>query len=454
MRKIVLLLVAPLLALSVLSGCSSKNSGETAAKKAEGKPPVAVEVIKVSGENTVQGIDVVGTLEQKYSADVKSEVKGRITALHVTQWVNVRKGQPLAEIDVRDSKLALERAKAGLEGARAQEASAKAQADAAKAQAEVAKSQAAGAKSQEDTAKAGFKGAEVDAQRAEREYQRLKNLKESGLATQQNLDEGLSALDAAKARVQAAKSQIEAASSQIASAQAQASAALSQVAAAEAQARAASAQVAASEEDIRQLESQVSKATIVSPLDGTVSERFMNVGDLPGDAVIMRVVDNSVLNLTVNIPSSSISEVKAGQTLTFSTDALPGETFEGKVMFLNPSADPADRSLRVTAEVRNSPARLRGGLFVRGRIVTGNRENVILLPRAALVSWDVPAKKGEVFVVTGNTAKKRAVATGPAAGEMVEIASGLTAGEAVVLRGGFNLTDGDTVSATNAGGAK
>lgn len=440
MRKIVLLLVAPLLALSVLSGCSSKNSGETAAKKAEGKPPVAVEVIKVSGENTVQGIDVVGTLEQKYSADVKSEVKGRITALHVTQWVNVRKGQPLAQIDVSETKLALERAKAAIEGAKAQEA-------VAKAQAEVAKSQAVGARSQEETARAGLMAAEVDAERAEREYQRLKNLRESGLATQQSVDEGLSALDAAKARVKAARSQIDSAVSQIATAQAQ-------VGAAEAQARAASAQVAASLEDQKQLETQIAKATIVSPLDGTVSERFMNVGDLPGDAVIMRVVDNSILNLTVNVPSQSISAIKVGQTLSFTTDALPGETFEGKVMFINPSADPADRSLRVTAEVRNSPPKLRGGLFVKGRIVTGARENVILVPRSALVTWDVPSKKGEVFVVTGTTAKKRPVTTGPAAGDAVEIVSGLAAGEAVVLRGSFNLNDGDVVMVSEAKGAK
>ncbi|TAL15548.1 efflux RND transporter periplasmic adaptor subunit [bacterium] len=440
MRKIRLALITSTLALALLSGCSSKDSGKDSPAKTEGKPPVAVEILKVSGENTSSGIDVVGTLEQKFSADVKSEVRGRITALHVTQWVNVRKGQPLAEIDASEPRLALERAKAAIEGAKAQEA-------VARAQAEVAKSQAIGSRSLEETARAGLMGAEVDAERSEREYQRLKNLRESGLATQQSLDEGLSALDAAKARVRAAKSQIESTVSQIASAQAQ-------VAAAEAQARAASAQVAASLEDMKQLETQIAKATIVSPLDGTVSERFMNVGDLPGDAVIMRVVDNSLLNLTVNVPSQAISSVKAGQTLSFSTDSLPGETFEGKVMFINPSADPADRSLRVTAEVRNSPPRLRGGLFVKGRIVTGAKENVILLPRGALVYWDVPSKKGEVFVVTGTTAKKRSVTTGAAGGDTVEIVTGLFAGEAVVLRGGFNLVDGDVVSVSEARGAK
>ncbi|MHB8764893.1 MAG: efflux RND transporter periplasmic adaptor subunit, partial [Deferrisomatales bacterium] len=142
---------------------------------------------------------------------------------------------------------------------------------------------------------------------------------------------------------------------------------------------------------------------------------------------------------------------RAGQRLTFATDALPGETFTGTVLHLNPGADPGDRSVRVTAEVPNPDGRLRGGLFVTGRIRTASRPQVLQVPRSALVAWDAAAGTAEVFVVEGGVARRRAVATGAAQGDRVEVAEGLDAGTPVVTRGGFNLKDGDRVTVILAG---
>jgi len=114
-------------------------------------------------------------------------------------------------------------------------------------------------------------------------------------------------------------------------------------------------------------------------------------------------------------------------------------------MFINPSADAADRSVKVSAEVRNVPEKLKGGLFVKGRIVTGQRKDVIQVPRAALLSWDAGAAQGDLFVVEEDVARRRAVRTGAVLGDLIEVESGLTAGESVVTRGGFNLKDGDRV---------
>jgi membrane fusion protein, multidrug efflux system len=183
-----------------------------------------------------------------------------------------------------------------------------------------------------------------------------------------------------------------------------------------------------------------------------VSFRGVNIGDLVGEAgsqkIMFKIIDTRILDLTVTVPSVEMGMVRVGLPLTFSTDAIPGGTFTGKVMFINPVVNESDRSVKVTAEVKNVSEQLKGGLYVKGRIVTGKRTGILRVPRGALLSWDVAGKKGDLFVVKGEIANRRTVQTGVAMGDFVEIISGLVTDEQVVVRGGFNLKDGDRVNVT------
>jgi RND family efflux transporter MFP subunit len=272
-----------------------------------------------------------------------------------------------------------------------------------------------------EMAKAGLLEARAAANRAEREYERAAKLKEAGLVTQQNLDDALTQLEAADARVAAAN-----------------------------------AQVAAAEEDVRQAATRISKAVIRAPFDGIVAERSVNAGEVVGEMqkVVFRIVDSRLLDLTVSVPSAGMGAVRVGQPLTFSTDAIPGKSFSGKVRFINPVVNETDRSVKVVAEVRNKAEELKGGMFVKGRIITGQRNGVLLVPRPALVTWDVAARTGEVLVLDKDIARRRPVRTGSVSGDLVEIASGLASGETVVTRGGFNVKDGDRVNVTRVDGDK
>ena len=270
-----------------------------------------------------------------------------------------------------------------------------------------------------EMAKAALLEAEAAGNRADREDERAHNLKEAGLVTQQNLDDARTQKEAAAARVSAARAQVRVA-----------------------------------EEDIRQARARFSKAVIRAPFDGVVAERMVNVGEVVGEMQkeLFRVVDNRLLDLTVTVPSSEMGALRVGQPLTFSTDAVPGRTFTGKVKFINPAVDESNRSVKVVAEVENRQEVLKGGLFVTGRIVTGKRTGVLQAPRASLLSWDVGGRKASLFVVTDNVARLRQVATGVVSGDEVEIVSGLSAGEMVITRGGFNVRDGDRVKATQGNG--
>ena len=275
------------------------------------------------------------------------------------------------------------------------------------------------AKASLSMAQAGLLEAEAAGGRADLEHDRALKLSESGLITRQGMDDARTQKEASAARIAAAK-----------------------------------AQVAAAQEDVSHAGTRMEKALIRSPFDGVVAERMVNVGDLVGEMqkVVFRLVDNRLLELTATVPSTEMSALRPGQPLAFFTDAFPGREFQGKVTWINPSVNPGDRSVRVVAEVPNVPEVLKGGLFVKGRILTVGRKGVVMVPRSALSSWDAAARKGDVFVLDNAVARLRPVTTGSVQGEAVEIPSGLAQGEAVVTRGAFNLRDGDAVKAVRVEG--
>ncbi len=378
-----ILLITILVSILWTSGCSSR-SADGKKDDSSGRPPVAVETMTVSPSELTEGVGVVGTLTPKFEADVKSEVSGLVSEVFVTEWVGVRKNDPLARIDVSETEALVKKAEASLE-----------------------------------SAKAGHLQAQVAAKRAEREKARMQKLREFGLATEQNYDDMETETAAANAAAEAAR-----------------------------------AQIIVAEGELRQLQAHLSKGMILSPMDGIVSMRDVNVGDLAGETgankTLFRIVDNRILKLTVPVPSVDMASVKVGDPLTFTVDALPGRTFSGQVMHINPSVDQADRSVKVIVEVINSSGELKGGLFAKGRIETGIRRNIIQVPRSALIGLNVAGKKAGLYMVEADQAHYREVVTGAVAGDQVEIASGLNPGELLVVHGGFNLKDNDKV--VTAGG--
>lgn len=365
--------VAALAAALVAGACGHRADGTPPQQRAEtGRPPVAVTVVTAQPSDLLEAVEVVGSLAPKFAADVKSEVTGVVEAVHVTEWVPVRKNSELARLDTTETR-------AGIEALRAGEA-----------QARVAEA------------------------RARREYERGLQLKQYGLITPQALDDAKSGIDAAEAATAAAQAQV------------------------------------------RTAEARLAKSSIRAPMDGIVAQRFVSVGDrvenMGGNNPMFRIVDNRLLEVTVLVPTAQLAAVHLGQPLEFTTDAVPGRVFTGKVMFINPAVDETNRAAKVVCDVPNGSGTLKGGLFVRGRIITGRRTNVLQVPREALVNWNVAAHTADVFAVAAGTATRRTVKTGVATASGVEIEGGIAPGDTLVTRGGFALRDGDRVAVTGATG--
>jgi membrane fusion protein, multidrug efflux system len=263
--------------------------------------------------------------------------------------------------------------------------------------------------------KAATAQARVGETRARREHERALQLKQYGLITPQALDDAKSAVEAAEAATAAATAQV------------------------------------------RTGEARLQKSAIVAPMDGIVAYRGVSVGDrvenMGGNASMFRIVDNRVLDLTVSVPSSRLADVHVGQAIEFTTDTLPGRTFTGKVLFINPSIDEASRSAKVVAEVLNRDGLLKGGSFVKGRVVVATRSGVMQVPREALLNWNVEQQTADVLLVKGDQADTRAVKTGRSTGNSVEVVSGVQAGDQVVVRGGFSIRPGDRITVAKGEGA-
>ncbi len=259
-----------------------------------------------------------------------------------------------------------------------------------------------------DASEAAAVQARVVEARARREYDRALGLKQYGLITAQHLDEAKSAVEGAEAAAAAAGAQVRAA------------------------------------------RARLQKCMLTAPMDGVVATRNVNVGDrvenMGGGEPLFRIVDNRILDLTVSVPSARLGDLRTGQRLEFTTDAVPGRAFLGRVMFINPAVDEANRSTKVVAEVPNTDGALKGGLFVKGRIVVATRAAVVQVPIEALQNWDVAARTADLFVVRDGQAERRSVTTGGANGSSIEIASGVTPGERIVTRGAFAVRGGDRVT--------
>jgi membrane fusion protein (multidrug efflux system) len=138
----------------LITACSGGGEAAKTSSPESVRPPVAVETSLASAGTITEGIDVTGALTPKFEVDVKAELTGLVSEVYVTEWVRVKKGEPLVRIDVREQESMVKRTEAALE-----------------------------------LAKSSQLQARVADNRTRRELERMKKLKETGLATQQGLDD-------------------------------------------------------------------------------------------------------------------------------------------------------------------------------------------------------------------------------------------------------------------------
>lgn len=209
---------------------------------------------------------------------------------------------------------------------------------------------------------------------------------------------------------------------------------------AEADASSAAAAVANAEESLR-------NTTIVSPLDGVVANRNINVGQVVSPGVtLMAVEDISSVYALVNIEQKDLGKINPGLQAIVTVDAYSDRKFPGVVEIINPVANKAARVFETKIKVDNEEHLLKPGMFAKVEIKTGEAQEVLAVPQNALTG-----KQGMyfVFLVEGDKVKRQQVEIGQIIDQLVEIKSGLSGGQEVVVTNVNKLKDQDRIKIAN-----
>ena len=177
-----------------------------------------------------------------------------------------------------------------------------------------------------------------------------------------------------------------------------------------------------------------------APIAGVVIDRTANPGaELRPDATtpLFTISRLDALWLTAAAPQHDLAAFRPGATLSFTTDALPGRTFEATVTWISDQLDPVSRTAAVRAVVANPGHELRAQEIGSARLLTHEVQAQVLVPSAAVVTMGAEAV---VFVETARgTFARRAVVVKDDDGKLATIGSGLAAGDRVVSRGSLLL---------------
>jgi HlyD family secretion protein len=304
-----------------------------------------------------------GTINPVITVLVGSQVSGTIQKLFADYNSKVTKGQLIAQIDPALFQAQVSQAKAKVENARA--AFLNAQADISTARSNV------------ESAKANVIKANVSVEDTKRNLNRSLELFKRNLISASDRDSAQTAYDSAQAQLEAAQALFKASEAQLESAQAKLEAARAQIKQAEAELE--SAQV------------NFDHTKITAPVTGIVISRNVDVGQtvaasLQAPTLFTIAQDLTEMQVDTNVSEADIGRVAIGQEATFTVDAFPNLTFQGKVMDIRNAPVTVQNVVTydVVIQVKNPELKLRPGMTANASILVAQRDHALKIPNSAL----------------------------------------------------------------------
>jgi HlyD family secretion protein len=304
-----------------------------------------------------------GTINPVITVLVGSQVSGTIQKLFADYNSRVTKGQLIAQIDPALFQAQVSQAKAKVENARA--AFLNAQADISTARSNV------------ESAKANVIKANVSVEDTKRNLNRSLELFKRNLISASDRDSAQTAYDSAQAQLEAAQALFKASEAQLESAQAKLEAARAQIKQAEAELE--SAQV------------NFDHTKITAPVTGIVISRNVDVGQtvaasLQAPTLFTIAQDLTEMQVDTNVSEADIGRVAIGQEATFTVDAFPNLTFQGKVMDIRNAPVTVQNVVTydVVIQVKNPELKLRPGMTANASILVAQRDHALKIPNSAL----------------------------------------------------------------------
>ncbi|MBI3039602.1 efflux RND transporter periplasmic adaptor subunit [bacterium] len=325
----------------------------------------------------------VGNIQPRSVTTLSSKVMGNVLEVLKREGEAVNEGETVVRIDAKDIASDLEGAKAGLS-------------EASSMMNEIEKGLAA-ANAQKDQVQSQLTLAETS-------FERIKQLFERKSVSKQEYDQSEAQLNSIRAQLRAAQAQIGSIAAKKSS---------------------VSARMGQAQAGINKVETIRNLAEVVSPFSGRVTSRKIEAGMLAAPGVPLLVIeDDSQLRFEAVVPESLIGGVSEGMQIEVSVDALPGQSFSGKVVETVPAVDQFSHTFMVKIAIPRDP-RLRSGMYARGKFPIG-KEQVILVP---LASVEARGQLDGIWLERDGKPVYSLVRTGRVFGNQIEILAGIVPGE-------------------------
>ena len=181
-----------------------------------------------------------------------------------------------------------------------------------------------------------------------------------------------------------------------------------------------------------------------SPINGMVTQRNFDNGDLTGGQPVLVVQQLNPLKISINIQELFFPLVKSSMPASITLESYPDQVFEGKVRLAYPTIDPVTHTFTTEITVNNNQMKMRPGMFARVAFNFGNADHIVVPDLAVVKQSGINDRY--VFVLNkDNTVSYTKVVLGQRLGNAYEILSGLEDGDRVVTAGMSRLIDGTAV---------
>ena len=381
--------------LTVLTAaCGPASSPEARATPTLGPPTVAAETAIAVEKPIARYVAVTGTLAAQEQADVAAEISGRIMSTPVERGTRVGTGAVLVQIAETEVRAQSDEAAANT------------------AQLEARLGLAGGGTFDVDRVPE-VANARAAADLAEAEFDRAQMLLNRKLLPQADFDRSRTQTDVARRQHDIARNNAAQQYQQLVAARAR----------------------------MTMARKALADAAVRAPFDGIVDERLVSVGDyVVRGTKVASVMRTTPLRVELTVPGQYLSAIAVGRAVSLEVDAYPGRTFTGQVRYVSPAVRADSRALIIEAVVPNESGELKPGLFATARIEQAAHSPAVLVPGSAVRT---DAGVARVFVVSRTgTAEERIVTTGLVVENLIEITSGVVAGDQVAVSNVASLADG------------
>lgn len=385
-----------------VTGCkkpSAETTKDSTAAGASAAPPVDTKFTLAVEQKVAPRLEVSGTLDPDERSEIAAQTAGTALSVNIDVGTRVKKGDVLVDLDSREASLRLDVANATTAS-------------------QMARLGLKGKNGKFDSEEvADVKMAKENAALANTEYERAKQLFESGAISKAQFDAAKSNKDRSDAAFDSARNGAEQAWTSLLASQSQAG-----------------------------LSSKSLDDTKVrAPFDGMIDAKRIAPGEFAAmGRVVAVLVRDDVLRFRFDVPEVQSGAVNIGNGVDISVAAFPGKVFKGEVKRIAASLKSATRTLPIEAELPNPDHKLKAGFFAKAWVqLSGDPVTVVLVPKSSVL----PVTGGsKVFVKNGDRVIERLVITGVESGDLIEVRGQIKAGDEVAVANVDKLSDGALIA--------